>query len=99
MQLNKWLGGILVVVAGCLMTNPVLTNEEYLAALRKRAAFDLGCKPESMKLTRLDASDENAYWYQVGVTCDEHHATYLNRAPHGWIMNAQTDAPPSTAKQ
>ena len=61
-------------------------GDEELAALRKRAAFDLSCNEKDLTIVDLGA----AHGAQQGVSGCEHKATYV-LTNSGWVMNTDSE--------
>ena len=66
------------------------------SSLLKRAAFDLRCPEEQIKITVLASYGDSAL-KQAGVAGCDQHGTYISPDAQDWVLNA-TNGQPSNGK-
>ncbi|WP_437784565.1 hypothetical protein [Sorangium sp. So ce1097] len=85
-----------MMLLSCLSAQIAEYNAKSIAAVRKRASFDLSCAPEKLNIIEL-GRDNDDLLTTLGVVGCEKKATYVNLGNRsGWALDVgerKADAP------
>jgi len=84
-----------MMLLSCMSTFVAEQNADSIAAVRKRATFDLSCAPEKLDIIELGRNSNDILTTLGVVGCDK-KATYVNLGHAGWALDAgerKADAP------
>ncbi|WP_437569595.1 hypothetical protein [Sorangium sp. So ce542] len=84
------------MLLACMSTHVAEQNANSIAAVRKRASFDLSCAPEKLNIVELGRNSYDQLT-TLGVMGCEKKATYVNLGHRaGWALDVgerKADAP------